>query len=257
MAKNLSDVATIALSKVDEQTARQRKPSDRFGSDRITRKGIAAKTADGKELGPAILTGEGEIERKSRRAWLVGLVAVVAVAALLGWLFVDRSPQRQLLQEWGKAKAGVDWSYPYRFDAMRAQAAAGGSSMVIFTDLSNAEIGEEVEWLLDPVSELADQPLSWHGRAGCLVPTQHNQRFTEALAAADGNLQTAMDALRIDTEPFEVIDHARFAELAAEQGWPTEAQDFIWGALQRSADPQAGKLAVHVGTRLEGVWHSV
>ena len=118
---------------------------------------------------PGVLTGEGEIERKS------------AVPGCLDWWLL-----LWLLPCWdgclstvvrsgscssngARQRLGLIGRTPIA-PAMRLQAVAGGSSMVIFTDLSGAEIVDQREWLMDPVPALEGAAFSWHGRgAWCPV----------------------------------------------------------------------------------------
>ena len=252
MAKNLSEAATMALTKVSERTeAVQRKASDRLGSDRITRKGHAGKASDGTELGPAVLTGEGEAELKNRRNWFVGLIALV-VAAMLAWFVLsDGSPQRQLVQKWSEPAANGNWAYPFRMPTMRERALSGGAFMPVFADLSNASLSGVSEWQLDPIGVLSATEYVWYARRDCLVPQDGIKELQAALAGGT-SFDEAIAGLSLDKG--EVITRQRFEELAQGQGWPEAAVNQLWLAFELAANPAPHPIDKVTADWLAGDW---
>jgi hypothetical protein len=253
MAKNLTEAATMALSKVKEQTETRCKPSDRFGSGCITRRGHAAKTADGVHLAPAILTGEGEIEQKSQRMWLLALVAALVVGLGGMWLLLDSSSERRLLEQWGQPPSATSWAYPYRLPTMRSRALAGGSFMPVVANISNASVVSRENWSLEPMKELSAAPYRWFAQLESLVPVAGEGPLRQALAEGLA-VDEAIQRVNGELEAGRVITQSDFFTLAADYGWSNAAVELIWSVFDIAENPAPHAIDGMVSAWLEGQW---
>ena len=158
MAKNLSEAATMALTKVSERTeAVQRKASDRLGSDRITRKGHAGKASDGTELGPAILTGEGN-RSPIIPTWLKFTIAGF-VALMVVWFVWPVAPESRILYQFGGGVVSFTAGTMGDLPEEKQRLIISGGEVSPLSSLDDHELGSirsyNLSQLLGDISEMA------------------------------------------------------------------------------------------------------
>ncbi|TVR17454.1 MAG: hypothetical protein EA401_00435 [Planctomycetota bacterium] len=152
MTSTLNQAATLALAKAAEQDT-----TDAIKSERISRKrsgvrhGAAVKTSDGKELGPAVLSGEGE--RRRRMPWWL----TVSILALMGfiflWAFWPANPASRTLIQFGAGQAAfLAGSGGARMSARQTLVSPGGEIQPI-SHLRQHRIGAVETISLAPLQE--------------------------------------------------------------------------------------------------------
>lgn len=115
MAATLTTSISAAL-KSDAVKAETRKESKRTTRTLKKQEGSVGK------LGPAVLTNSGDEDARSNRTWLFGCLGVVVVLALGGWLLVQRSPEREALDQFILVQPALLKEHGDRMSAMQANA---------------------------------------------------------------------------------------------------------------------------------------
>ncbi len=108
MATSLNSVIATAIeqhdSRAEAEQAKKKKAEGQVG-----------------EIGPAILTGEGEREARERRGWAVGCAVALVALALVLWLILRHSPEQRALDAFCAGVDQADNRYGRRAPAIMAR----------------------------------------------------------------------------------------------------------------------------------------
>jgi hypothetical protein len=139
------DKISASLSQIMGAAAAETRPS----SGRVQRNAPVRKGADGKpQLGPPVLTGEGEREARISRQWTLAILAGLLVIGLAGWWLRQDNPRTAAIIAFTDEVSPADNKYGLRHKAIAARGllsseAFAGGTLGLFTAMPDVRFAVE------------------------------------------------------------------------------------------------------------------